>query len=150
MLYPKVYCETVKKMKSGRFGAQGKEFFEAFPNGAISCEDIVVQCNNCGKLMNVQDLTLYVPKEGFDSTKLDRKIPWSTGFTGKGYEYISLNELDKHYQMLEHYDHRCFDCNGHTSVVTGFKECMSDSIDRYVRCPECGSMMEINIIGDWD
>lgn len=43
MLYPKVYSETVEKMKEGQFGLQGKEFFEAFPNGAISCENIVVR-----------------------------------------------------------------------------------------------------------
>lgn len=41
-LYPKVYSEIVTKMKKGQFGKQGKEFFEAFPNGAISCENIVV------------------------------------------------------------------------------------------------------------
>ena len=41
-LYPKVYVETIDAMKEGRFGQQGKEFLEAFPNGAISCENIVV------------------------------------------------------------------------------------------------------------
>ena len=57
-LYPIVYCETVEKIKEGDLGKQGKEFFEAFPEGAISCEYIVVQCNECGKLMNVPKLDL--------------------------------------------------------------------------------------------
>lgn len=72
-LYPKVYVETIDAMKEGRFGQQGKEFLEAFPNGAISCENIVVQCNDCKKLMVVPELSLYVPKEGYDFTKSNRK-----------------------------------------------------------------------------
>ena len=35
-LYPVAYCEAVTKMKEGNLGEQGKEFFEAFPDGAIS------------------------------------------------------------------------------------------------------------------
>ena len=43
-----------------------------------------------------------------------------------------------------------FYCNGHTSVVPGFTECMDKSIDKRVSCPECGSMIEINFTGIWD
>lgn len=68
--YFKVYCETVMKMKEGKFGEQGKEFFEASPDGAITCEYIVVQCNYCGQLMYVPELALYNPE------KRDRIIPW--------------------------------------------------------------------------
>lgn len=53
MLYPRVYSETVTKMKEGQFGAQGKEFFEVFPNGAITCENIVVQCPKCSSMMKI-------------------------------------------------------------------------------------------------
>ncbi|MDM8298089.1 hypothetical protein QUW58_23115 [Enterocloster aldenensis] len=150
MLYPKVYSETVAKMKEGQFGEQGKEFFEVFPNGAISCENIVVQCNDCGQLMVVPDLTLYIPREGYNLVKQNKRIPWSTGFCGKGYEYISFSELHNHYQLFEQYDHRCTNCGGHTSVVIGFTERMDESIDRHVRCSECGSMMKIDIVGSWD
>lgn len=149
-LYPKVYVETIDAMKEGRFGQQGKEFLEAFPNGAISCENIVVQCNDCKKLMVVPELSLYVPKEGYDFTKSNRKKRWSSGFSGNDYEYVSPIELNDHYQLFEEYDHRCLYCNGHTSVVPGFTECMDKSIDKRVSCPECGSMIEINFTGIWD
>lgn len=149
MLYPKVYCETVAKMKEGYFGKQGKEFFEAFPNGAISCENIVVKCNDCRQLMVVPELALYIPKDGYNPIKIDRKIPWSSGFSGKDYEYVSFSELDNHYQLFEQYNHRCLNCNGHTSVVTGFTECMDENIDRHVRCPKCGTVLKIDIIGIW-
>lgn len=155
MLYPKVYSEIVTKMKKGQFGKQGKEFFEAFPNGAISCENIVVQCNSCGQLMVVPKLTLYIPQEGYNPTKQDKDIPWSTGFSGKGYEYVGFHELDNHYQLFEQYDHRCVNCNGHTSVVPGFTERifmekLGEKTDNQVRCPECGSMMKIDFCMFWD
>ena len=150
MLYPKTYAETVIKMKEGQFGPQGKEFFETFPEGAISCEEIVVQCNDCGKLMSVPDLSLYVPKDEIDCTKIERNIPWSSGFSGLGYEYVSLSELDEHYQLFERYRHRCSKCKGYASAVLGFTGCMNENIDRHVKCPECGLSIEIVIVGMWD
>lgn len=150
MLYPKVYSENVTAMKEGQFGKQGKAFFETFPDGAITCENIVVQCNDCGQLMEVPELSLYIPKDGYDPTNEDRSIPWSSGFSGKGYDYISFTEIEKHYQLFELYDHRCTYCNGHTSVVSGFTESMKEGIDRHVRCPECGSMIAINSVYFWD
>lgn len=150
MLYPKVYSEIVTKMKKGQFGKQGKEFFEAFPNGAISCENIVVQCSSCGQLMEVPELALYIPLEGYNPTKQDKTIPWSVGFNGNSYEYISYSELHNHYQLFEQYDHRCINCHAHTSVVDGFTENLDETIDKQVRCPECGSMMKIEWTGYWD
>ncbi len=148
--YPKVYKETVEKLKTGFYGAQGKEFFEAFPDGAISCERIVVQCNDCNSLMEVLDLSLYVPKDGFSKEKLDRTVPWSSGFSGKGYECITEFELRENYELFEKYDHRCAKCNGHTTVVPGFTENMSNKINRKVRCPGCGTILEIELCGMWD
>ncbi len=80
-------------MKAGKFGAQGKRFFKEHPDGAISCENIVVQCDDCGELMQVPELDLYVPKEGFSIDKIDRSYNWSTVFSGKGYDYISYSDL---------------------------------------------------------
>ena len=93
-LYPVAYCEAVTKMKEGNLGEQGKEFFEAFPDGAISCEYIVVQCNECGKLMNVPKLDLYVPKDGYDASKQNKNTRWSVAFSGNGYD-LSLIHISK-------------------------------------------------------
>ena len=62
-MYPEEYCETVQNMKAGLYGKQGKQFFEEHPDGAITCNNIVVQCDDCGKLMSVPELDLYVPVE---------------------------------------------------------------------------------------
>lgn len=148
--FPKLYEETVKKMKSGKFGKQGYKFFKNHPDGAITCNNIVVQCDDCGKLMTVPELDLYVPKDGFDSTKIERIGVWSTAFSGKGYDYISRSDLHDHYKFYEHYDHRCSTCRGHASVVEGFTERYDADVDRHVRCPKCGAMMEIECVGDWD
>ena len=149
-LYPKVYSETVRKVKEGQFGEQGKEFFEAYPDGAISCERIVVQCNDCRQLICVPELTLYVPKEEYIPNKQNKEIPWSSAFSGKGYEYVAPTELHDHYQLFEEYDHRCPYCNGHTTVVPGFTENVNDIVDTHVCCPQCGSVMKINFSGWWD
>lgn len=149
-LYPVVYCESVKKMKEGYLGEQGKEFFEAFPEGAISCEYIVVQCNECGKLMNVPKLDLYVPKEGYDASKQNKNTRWSVAFSGKGYDYVSPCDLDRHYDLFEQYNHKCSSCNGSTTVVEGFTDSIDDRINRYVQCPECKSPLEILPFGHWD
>lgn len=149
-LYPKEYSDTIEKMKNGFFGNQGKEFWEAFPDGAISCERIVVQCKDCGSLMAVPELSMYIPKDSFNPSTVERKVPWSTAFSGAGYNYVSFSELENHYELFEMYDHRCSKCNSNTIIVPGFTENMIDGIDRHVRCPGCGNILEIEIKGSWD
>ena len=148
--YPIEYCEIVKKMKEGEFGQQGKKFFETFPNGAITCENIVVQCKDCKNLMTVPELALYIPKEGYDPAKMNGNTCWTIGFPAEEYDYIAPNELEENYDFLEYYEHRCTKCRGYTSVVPGFTERRNKDTDRYVDCPECGSMMEIRMTGKWD
>lgn len=148
--YPKEYSNTIEKMKNGFFGNQGKEFWEAFPDGAISCERIVVQCKDCGSLMAVPELSMYIPKDSFNPSTVERKVPWSTAFSGAGYNYVSFSELENHYELFEMYDHRCSKCNSNTIIVPGFTENMIDGIDRHVRCPGCGNILEIEIEGFWD
>lgn len=148
--YPKVYAEAVEKLKTGFYGAQGKEFFEAFPDGAITCEKIVVQCNDCNSLMEVLDLSLYVLKDGVSKEKIERTVPWSSGFSGEGYEYVTEFELRKNYELFEEYDHRCRKCNGPTTVVPGFTENMSKKKNRKMPCPECGNVLKIQSWATWD
>lgn len=74
---------------------KAKKFFETFPNGAITCKNIVVQCKDCKNLMTVPELALYIPKEGYDPAKMNRNISWTIGFSAKEYDYIAPNELKK-------------------------------------------------------
>ena len=150
LAYPWVYSQTIKKLKEGQYGKQGKEFLEAFPDGAITCHKIVVQCNDCKQLMCVPELLLYVPKDGFNPKKYVRKTPWSVSFSGEGYDYVTFDELDDYYELFEEYDHRCSHCNGHTTVVPGFTDSMNPGIERKVCCPNCGSLLDIEIFEMWD
>lgn len=63
--FPRVYAETVSKMKRGRLGATAKRFFEEHPDGAISCENVVMKCQKCGEYDSREYWAMYVPKEGF-------------------------------------------------------------------------------------
>lgn len=150
LMYPKTYQSTIDKIRKGFYGQQGKEFLEVFPNGAISREEIVVQCDDCRKLTCVPDLTLYIPKEDYDPDKRDRSIPWSSACTGKDREYVSPDELEVNYEAFERYNHRCPYCNSHASVLPGFTEDVSKNQDKFVHCPNCGSLLEIEIEGLWD
>ena len=74
-LYPKVYVETIDAMKEGRFGQQGKEFLEAFPNGAISCENIVVQCNDCKNLWLFQNYRyMFLKKDMILQSQIEKTV----------------------------------------------------------------------------
>ena len=95
-------------------------------------------------------MALYIPKEGYDPAKMNRNTCWTIGFPAEEYDYIAPNELEENYDFLEYYAHRCTKCRGYTSVVPGFKERRNKDTDRKVECPECGSMMEIRMIGKWD
>ena len=60
-LFPQVYAKTVSKMKRGRLGATAKRFFEEHPDGAISCENIVMKCQKCGEYDSRESLAMYLP-----------------------------------------------------------------------------------------
>ena len=131
-LFPRVYQETVENMKAGTYDAQGKEFFEAFPDGAVSCEPIVVRCECCREFRQVPDLTMYVPN---DSTAKN-DIP-----------YVYPTELKERYTEFEKFQHHCPKCGGQTTVVPEFTERRSS---KSIPCPKCGMTIEIKLLGLWD
>lgn len=150
-LFPKVYEETVNKMKAGEYGPQGKDFFEAFPNGAITCDNVVIQCTRCHKLSEVPELTMYIPNNRYDPQKInENKVPWSTAFSFNNKKYVSSGDLNKYYTEFEKYDHKCPECNGKAVIVPGFTDDCSKGIDRHVVCPQCSNILDIHIWGKWD
>ena len=63
-LFPKIYEETVKKMRSGKYGDECKKFFKEHPDGAVNCEKELLICEECGVPKTEMNLSLYLPKEG--------------------------------------------------------------------------------------
>ena len=128
MLFPVVYEENVKKMKSGELGSEAKEFFEKYPNGVINSEQVVAKCKDCGNYDVVDDLTMYMPKEGVN-------VPDEVG-------YIFEEDIKDSYVKYMDYPHKCSKCGGSSKVYKSFEKKASKG---ELKCPKCDGMMGINV-----
>lgn len=138
--YDSVYRKTVEKMRNGAYGQQAQEFFEAFPNGGISCIRVVVQCSKCGHLDNVFDMTMYVPKDDYDPAPNQDIVFAADGIIDPPY-----------YEEFDKFHHKCSICGGDAQIVPGFDETLEHKGPEYqVRCPNCLEMMDIELVGCWD
>lgn len=144
-MLPKVYSETVSEMKKGTFGEIGKQFFEEYPHGAISCDTVVFQCEDCGEYIAAPELSMYIPKD--DSNVKVSSGNWSMAFSGDGINYVTKRDLMESYQLLNHYEHRCFKCNGKMKLVTDFEEKLNDG---ELKCGRCGDVLELQSMIMWD
>lgn len=134
-LYPDWCVKTIKQIKNGMYGEHLEDFVNTFPNGGVSCETVVIQCDNCGKLNTALDLTTYVPVD--DSYVSDDRS-------------FMLYDLNDHYIEFEKYHHKCPVCGGSARIVPGFTRNFHKETDRHVRCPNCSNSIEIIEIGCWD
>ena len=129
MLFPTVYKDTVKNIRSGKYGEDWKKFFEEHPNGVVNCEKELLICEECGVPKNEMNLSLYLPKEGAEDLP---KLPFG-------------DDLDEKYTLYMKYPHTCDKCGGACNIVNASK------IKR-VACPKCGGVMEEDMDGIilWD
>lgn len=138
--YDTLYRKTVEKMRSGEYGRQAQEFFKAFPNGGISCNLVVVHCSKCGHLDNASDMTMYVPKDGYDPAPNRDIVFAARGIIDPPY-----------YEEFDTFNHKCPICGETAQIVPGFDEILEHKGPEYqVRCPQCSEMMDIEIVGSWD
>ena len=148
--FPRVYAETVSKMKRGRLGTTAKRFFEEHPDGAISCENIVMKCQKCGEYDSRESLAMYVPKEGFA-----HQVPegiWAFAAPFEGSDYVSPDELEVCYDLYAEYPHRCRNCRGKMKPAEIFSvdEYGNETLIRPLVCPHCGAEMEEYLHSFWD
>ena len=137
--FPRVYAETVEKMKSGKLGEEAKRFFDEHPDGAINCEDVIMQCEKCGEYDSREALTMYVPKEGHV-----HKVPegiWSVAAPFTGQDYVSEWELEEGFTEYADYPHKCETCGGNMRIIAS---------DEPIVCPHCGEEMAKSLVGFWD
>ncbi len=146
-MFPKVYAETVERMKTGKLGKQAKKFFEEHPDGAIECETVIAKCLHCGLCGPVPNLTMYIPKPDYDPTNAEPKGRWSVAFPFEGADYVSLMDLEKYYDEYEKFNHRCPECGGKAEIIPDFEKQLNDGT---LKCPKCDGLMEMQDIIMWD
>lgn len=146
-MFPNAYREHVDRMKSGGYGPGPKKFFEEHPDGAIDCETVVAKCLSCGDCGPVPDLTMYVPKEGYNPAEAGPKQIWSVAFPFEGAEYVTKTELEESYVPYGKFDHRCPECGGAAEIIKDFEKQLQEGI---LKCPKCNGDMEIEDVIMWD
>lgn len=144
MLYPYQYCEAIDEMKAGKYGRQGVEFFEAFPDGAIDANYIVTRCTVCGELALVPDMTMYILKEGVSVEDVEQ---WGVYWLGKVcYSPIDIKNPAL-YELFEVYDHRCAKCGSEAEVIEDFSNELRAG---NIKCPSCQSTLKATSFEQWD
>lgn len=150
LMFPEVYEDTVKAMKSGEYGDQPKSFFQAHPDGAIDCDNVVVRCRSCGKYATEPRLDMYVPKEGKGAGVAEAtgnsegaagntepeasELRWSSACSGEDCDYVDPYDLTENYKLFEHYQHKCESCGGDAEIVEGFESKLDKG---ELKCPKC-------------
>ena len=157
-LFPQVYIDTIRQIKEGKHGPLIKSFIEEHPDGAVNAETTLARCDECGHYENVQDLTMYIPQNGYKRV-VDPERIWSTSAYFKGADYIARYELEDHYIEYKKYPHKCKCCNGNMSIIpltsysadsTGRDVDEIDSEIKEIECPVCGEKMIVMSFINWD
>ncbi len=125
-LFPVIYEETVHKAKAGELGEEIKTFFEEHTNGAINAENVTLCCNECGKLTQGQDLTMYLPD--YESHNDSEHGIWNVEMPFERVSYVTNWDLEEHYKEYARYRHKCSECGGNMHIVSDEEQLM---------CPKC-------------
>lgn len=145
-LFPHVYEKTVEKVKNGELGSAYKKFFEENPDAAINCENVMLQCEDCGEYGMAADLTAYLKKEDYQN---NNQSSWCVAFPFKGASYVTASDLEEGYTETMRYPHKCNKCHGKMRII---KESEFDVLmkQQKVICPKCKLPLELTEIMDWD
>lgn len=141
-LFPVVYAETLEKAKSGELGEELKAFFAEHKDGAINADDVALYCETCGNMETGQDLSCYVPVEGYDPSSKE-KLRWSVSFPAEGMDYVAPNDLEEKYRKVIEYPHKCGKCSGNMRIV-------DEEEFWHFKCPKCKKEMERLPNDFWD
>ncbi len=149
--FPLVYQETIEAGKKGKLGEEVKAFLEEHPNGALNCDQVLLQCASCDALDQGMDLSMYLPVKGNDVSQ----GKWSVAYPFEECSYVAPRDLEK-YRLVCRYHHVCCECGGEMKVinednlVVGKKEPWNGYAESCVKCPICKKPMVINDFVMWD
>ena len=121
-MYPQTYQEILNDALVGNFGAEIQKFLIDNPRGVIDISRVLMNCENCGHFKMVRDLTMYLPKENFQSQE----------------NYPLPDEFEKNYIAVKKYQHKCHYCGESAEIFTAEKLLQTDL---KLQCPNCCSEM---------
>lgn len=150
--FPRVYEAVMKDARNGKLGKTVQSFLMEHPDGALDCDQVLLQCNDCGALGRGMDLSMYIPT---DTAEPRQKGIWSTAFSGEGYVYVAPWDLQESYSLYARYDHTCKKCKGNMKVIKQkdleLQESRSpDHITSNILCPKCKTPLSFEGMIMWD
>ncbi len=140
MLYPKVYEDTVKEIREGRYGDEWKTLFEQTPYAAINPAKVLYVCT-CGRWETGVDLTLYAPND--PDAVAEKKYGEKTAKEWGYLPYADGWDLQEHFHVLRRWDRRCEACGGRMRRADR-QEAKS------LPCPKCGEPNASEDVIMWD
>ena len=123
MMFPEQYIKLVEKAGRGDFGKAYKDLFAKDPKMAIDAEEYVYCCSVCHAWRVEPELTLYQPKDGYESII--------------NQDYVMRNELKMYYRTCKHFSHKCPKCKGRMHRAS------EDEI-QMLPCPYCGGPRDMD------
>lgn len=129
-MFVKVYDDTVKEIRRGKYGKEYKKFFKEHENAVVDCSFVTALCLGCGRLERLKNMTLYLPS----SPKTD----------GNG--YVMFDEVTKGFKKCMEYDHKCSSCGESLKFIDLPEEIVKGT----VKCPDCGGKLKAGEFLNWD
>lgn len=145
-LFPKVYAETIDKAKNGEFGTKYQSFFLENKDVALDCENVMLQCKDCGQYDEGMDLSAYMKKPEYQIKKAGI---WSASFPFEGASYETDRELKEGYIKKMDFPHKCKKCKGAMRIISG-EEFNMFLDNQEITCPKCKIPLELTDIISWD
>lgn len=151
-LFPQAYQETMEAAKKGKLGKNVQAFLAEHPDGALDCDQVLLQCTSCGKLDRGVDLSMYVPKDKL----VVNEGRWSVSCSFEEASYVAPWELKEHYQLVQPYDHVCRKCGNKMQVIKEDdlipegQESEGKDTKVNVNCPKCHKPMVVGGYMMWD
>ena len=154
LLFPQVYRETIQAAWEGKLGSEVQDFLRDSPQGALDCEQVLLQCTSCGALDSGPDLSMYLPEDEPAADKPSEDEPeGSLPCPLEDIPCVEPWELKANYQLVKPYGHVCKECGSEMRVI---KEESLIPPDRgmgntavNVNCPKCCRPMKIGSSGMW-
>lgn len=144
--FPAVYQETMKDIKTGKYGPEMKDLANNTEFVAVDAETEPYFCEKCGNIEALQPLDLYKPK---DVKKVKEQVigRWTAVDSYDGRKIEELGELpywfhregedeDDNWMLLKEYKHVCPGCGG---VMRKINE---DELEGKT-CPKCGEQYKV-------
>ena len=150
--FPQFYREIIEEAKAGKLGESVQAFLRDHTDGALDCDQVLLQCTSCDKLDRGIDLSMYIPKD----RPVEHDGIWTGAFTFEGIVYVAPWELKKHYKLVKRYDHVCRKCRNQMRVIREkdliVEDLESDGNETVVnvRCPKCHRPMVMGEQLMWD